>query len=139
MPQGLTTVRGQRHSCSRTWGQCSSCRCHRHIFGCRVLNLPSRSASHCLGPPTMCTGSHLGTEHRQTQAENLKDVFKRKNNQKLRLWTKYHRAASTEKYKTEIKPLLWSYVLKPTQQRVNKYEIIRILSNKSQQWKPVIL
>lgn len=73
----LTIASGRHHSCSRTWDQCNSCQCHKHISGFRVLSPPSRSASHCPGLPTTCRESHLGIKHRQTQIKTCKLLWRR--------------------------------------------------------------
>lgn len=73
-----TIVYGPHHSCSRTWCQCSSCRCHRRISGCRALSPPSRSASRCPDPPTTYRGCHLGSKQRQAHTHKGVSYFKEK-------------------------------------------------------------
>lgn len=67
----LTIVWHQHHSCSRTWGRCSSCRCHRHISGCQAPIHPSRSVSRSLCQPTKCRVSRLGIEHKHPEKKPI--------------------------------------------------------------------
>lgn len=71
-PYGASLTRdyGLRRSCSRTWCRCSSDPSRRRTSGSRALSLPSRSASHCLDPPTTWKGSRLLRKRKQAHSKN---------------------------------------------------------------------